>query len=70
MTSQQIEQLVKMANQIAVNFGQERDLTEASRRTSEHMEKFWTRAMREQLASYASSGGEGISPAVAMLLKE
>jgi len=61
----QISQLVKMANQIALNFGAERDLTEASRRTAEHMEKFWTRLMREQLADYIRAGGEGVSPAVA-----
>lgn len=63
MTSQ-VDHLVKMANQIALNFGERRDLEQASRRTAEHMLKFWTRDMREQLTGYISSGGEDVSPAV------
>lgn len=64
MSAQQTERLVRMANQIALNFGEERDLTLAARRTGEHLQKFWTPAMREQLADYATAGGEGLSPAV------
>lgn len=63
--AEQIAHLVKMANHIAVNFGEQRDLIDASRRTAEHLEKFWTPRMREQLAHYVRAGGDGISPAVA-----
>jgi formate dehydrogenase subunit delta len=68
MTRQQQEHLAKMANQIALNFGEKRDLKLAAQRTSEHLEKFWTHAMREQLAEYAKSEAETLSPAVRLLL--
>ena len=70
MSGQRIEQLVKMANQIALNFGEQRNLTEAARKTGEHLGKFWTRAMRDQLANYAADGGASLSPAVKLLLEQ
>lgn len=70
MSGQQIDQLVKMANQIALNFGEQRNLTEAARKTDEHLEKFWTRAMRDQLANYAADGGASLSPAVKLFLEQ
>ena len=68
MSGQQIEQLVKMANQIALNFGESRDVALAAQRTGEHLQKFWTAAMREQLSAYAVEGGAGLSPAVKRML--
>ncbi|MEP4148704.1 MAG: formate dehydrogenase subunit delta [Halioglobus sp.] len=70
MSGQQIDHLVKMANQIALNFGEQRNLTEAARKTGEHLEKFWTRAMRDQLATYAADSGVSLSPAVKMVLDQ
>ncbi|TDG13621.1 formate dehydrogenase [Seongchinamella unica] len=70
MTGQQIDHLVTMANQIALNFGEQRNLNEAARRTAEHLQKFWTPAMRQQLAAYAQAGGDGLSPAVSLLLEQ
>lgn len=70
MSGQQIDHLVKMANQIALNFGEQRNLTEAARKTREHLDKFWTRDMREQLSTYAEEGGEAMSPAVSLLFKQ
>ncbi|KAA1194144.1 formate dehydrogenase subunit delta [Pseudohalioglobus sediminis] len=67
MSGQQIDHLVKMANQIALNFGEQRDLSRAAQCTAEHLEKFWTRAMREQLSAYADAGGEDLSPAVRLV---
>jgi formate dehydrogenase subunit delta len=64
MPGGQTERLVSMANQIALNFGERRDLKQAAERTGEHLQKFWTPAMRAQLAAYAEAGGEGLSPAV------
>ncbi|WP_076002338.1 formate dehydrogenase subunit delta [Pseudohalioglobus lutimaris] len=65
--SEQSEHLVKMANQIALNFGEQRDLKQAAQHTGEHLDRFWTRAMREQLSAYAASGGAQLSPAVRLL---
>ena len=62
--SNQVSHLVKMANQIALNFGAQRDLQRASSKTAEHLQKFWTRAMREQLARHAAGDTDGVSPVV------
>ena len=59
MSGQQIDHLVKMANQIALNFGERRNLSEAAHKTAEHLKKFWTPDMRQQLATYAEEDGEG-----------
>lgn len=68
MTVQQIQSLVKMANQIALNMAAWGDEDAVARQTAEHLEKFWTRAMREQLLEFWRAGGEGLSPAVARVL--
>ena len=70
MSGQQIDHLVKMANQIALNFGEQRNLTEAARRTAEHLQKFWTPTMRQQLAAYSQAGGDALSPAVSLVLEQ
>ena len=70
MSGQQIDHLVKMANQIALNFGERRNLSEAAHKTAEHLKKFWTPDMRQQLATYAEEDGEALSPAVSLLLQE
>lgn len=62
--SSQINQLVKMANQIALNFGEHRDPEAACRKTAGHLQKFWTRGMREQLSSHIEAGSENVSPVV------
>ena len=64
MAAQQTDHLVKMANQIAINTGAARDAELSAQRTGEHIRKFWTPAMREQLQAYREQGGEGLSPAV------
>ena len=70
MSGQQIDHLVKMANQIALNFGSERDLIQAAARTREHLKKFWTRDMRGQLAAHAEAGGDDLSPCVRQMLEQ
>lgn len=63
----QLEHLVKMANQIALNLGAGYDDTEAAQRTSEHLSRFWTPQMRRQLADFWREGGE-VTPIVAAAL--
>ena len=70
MSGQQIEHLVSMANQIALNFGEKRNLIEAARKTGEHLEKFWTRAMREKLSIEAAGSEVPLSPAVNLMLEQ
>lgn len=67
MSPQQIDHLVKMANQIALNLGEQRNPELAAAKTAEHIGKFWTRDMVRQLADHIRNGGEGMSPVVAGL---
>ena len=68
MTGRQIEHLVRMANQIALNLGAECDVEAAVRGTREHLSRFWTSAMREQLLAHWRGSGEGLHPAVAAVM--
>ena len=68
MTARQIDHLVRMANQIALNFAAWGDEDVAVAKSGEHLEKFWTPAMRQQLAEYRQSGGEGLSPVICRAL--
>lgn len=61
--ARQIEQLVKMANQIAMNLGAGHDDAAAASRTGEHIGRFWTTAMRRQLIEFWREGGE-VAPVV------
>lgn len=68
MAAKQIDQLVKMSNQIALNMAAWGDEQEVVRMTGEHMNKFWTPAMCRQLLSHHNNGGDGLSSVVAMVL--
>ncbi len=68
--SSRIDQLVKMANQIALNCGERRDPETAAQKTAEHLQKFWTRDMLEQLAQHAASGGNDVSATVQTALAQ
>jgi len=70
MPSKQLEQLVKMANQIALNTGAHNNAEDSARRTGEHIQKFWTRAMQEKLIAHWREGGDGLEPVVIKALSE
>ena len=57
----EVEQLVKMANQIAVNFSFHDDPVE---RLIDHLQRFWAPSMRRQLLEYHQAGGSGLNAAV------
>ncbi len=63
---QEVEHLVKMANQIADNFSFHEDAVE---RISDHLRRFWAPSMQQKLISLDNSGGEGLKPAVREALK-
>ena len=69
MSGRQIEHLVRMANQIALNTGAQVDAELSVRRTGEHIRKFWTPAMRDQLVDYWRQGGDGLEPVVISVLE-
>ena len=64
----QINHLVKMANQIALNMAAWGDEEAVAVKTGEHIEKFWTRAMREQLLDFWRADGEDLCPVVCSVL--
>jgi formate dehydrogenase subunit delta len=68
MSEGQINHLVKMANQIALNLAAWGDEEAVAVKTGEHIEKFWTRAMREQLLDFWRADGEDLCPVVCRVL--
>ena len=58
---QEIEQLVKMANQIADNFSFHEDAVD---RLADHLQRFWAPSMTKKLLEFQQAGGDGLKPAV------
>jgi formate dehydrogenase subunit delta len=57
MSSEGPEQIVKMANDIGNFFRSETDRQVALDGISNHINKFWTRRMRQRLLTYVQQGG-------------
>ena len=70
MADEQLQHLVRMANQIALNLGEQRDPEGAAHRTGEHLHRFWTVDMRRQLVDYWQGGGDELSTAAAMAAEQ
>jgi formate dehydrogenase subunit delta len=68
VTAKQVDHLVKMAEQIALNLGAGQD-DAGAQRTAEHMRRFWTPAMCRQLVLFWRAGGE-VSAVVAAALQQ
>lgn len=64
---QEVEQLVKMANQIADNFGFHED---AAERLADHLKRFWAPSMLRSLAEINAAGGNGLKPTVRTALEK
>jgi formate dehydrogenase subunit delta len=63
---QEIDQLVKMANQIADNFSFHEDAVD---RLVDHLQRFWAPSMRKQLIELLEDGGEGLKSDVVAAVK-
>ena len=57
MSSEGPEQIVRMANDIGSFFRAEPDRKAALDGISNHINKFWTRRMRQRLLDYVAHGG-------------
>ena len=57
----ELDQLVKMANQIAANFRFHEDCAD---RLATHINRFWAPVMRQQLKDHARSGARDLDAAV------
>ena len=62
----EIDQLVKMANQIAANFSFHDD---GVVRLANHLERFWAPVMRKQLREYSAAGGAGLDGMVVQAIQ-
>ena len=63
----EVEQLVKMANQIAENFSFHDDSVE---RLADHLQRFWAPSMRTQLIAFHQNGGPGLKPDVVAAIEQ
>ena len=63
---QEIDQLVKMSNQIADNFSFHEDAVD---RLADHLQRFWAPSMRKKLIEFLEAGGEGLKPDVIAAVK-
>ena len=63
---QEIDQLVKMANQIADNFSFHEDAVD---RLADHLQRFWAPSMRKKLIEFLDAGGGGLKPDVIAAVK-
>ena len=61
-----VDQMIKMANQIAENFACYDDQVD---RTADHIQRFWASKMRNKLSAYIESGGGGVSEPAVQALK-
>ena len=57
---QEVEQLVKMVNQIADNFSFHDDAVD---RIADHLQRFWAPSMQEKLIEFERMDGAGLKPA-------
>jgi len=64
--SQEIEQLVKMVNQIADNFSFHDDAVD---RTRDHLKRFWAPSMHRKLIDYVDANEVDLRPAAREALK-
>ena len=63
---QEIERLVKMANQIADNLAFHDDSVE---RIADHLRRFWAPSMQKKLMDFDASQGAALKPAAREALK-
>lgn len=57
----QNETLIKMANQVGDFFGADPDKSQANLEIANHLNRFWTLDMRQQIAKYVSEeSGAGL----------
>jgi formate dehydrogenase subunit delta len=64
---QEIDQLVKMANQIADNFSFHEDAVD---RLADHLQRFWAPSMRKKLIEFMQTGSDGLKPDVIAAVKQ
>ena len=69
MSDEQLQHLVKMANQIALNLSAFGDESVVADKTADHLRRFWTPAMRGELSAHWRAGADDLSPVVCRALE-
>lgn len=62
MSDQQLQNLIKMINQIGANNTHHGDDTDAAVVVAGHLQKFWAPSMKNMLIEYADRDGAELSP--------
>ena len=65
----QIENLVKMANDIAVFFEAEPDRSVAVHAIADHLKKFWDPRMRRAIIEHSRDGGFGLAETARLAIR-
>lgn len=63
MSQSELDRLIQMINQIALNNSSAGDENAVAEMIAGHVRKFWSRRMKEMLAEYVGQGGEALHPA-------
>ncbi|AXS83673.1 MULTISPECIES: formate dehydrogenase subunit delta [Marinobacter] len=69
MSDQQLQNLIKMINQISINNLHHGDEDQAAEVVATHIKKFWARSMKQQIIAYAESDGLELSPVSRLAVK-
>lgn len=65
MSASQIDHLVKMANQIALNLAAAGDDDTVAEQAYDHMKRFWSPLMKQQITAYLEKDVGDLTPASA-----
>ncbi len=63
MSQSEMDRLVQMINQIAINNISAGDENAVAEVIAGHVQKFWSRRMKQMLSAYVEQGGEELHPA-------
>lgn len=69
MSDQQLQNLIKMINQISDNNLHHGDEAEAAEVVATHIRKFWARSMKQQISDYAMSDGTDLNTVSRLAVK-
>jgi formate dehydrogenase subunit delta len=64
-----VQQLVRMANDISNFFSSDPDKDAAADQVANHLRKFWEPRMRDQIRRYVGEGGVGLSSVALQAVK-
>ncbi|WP_328187819.1 formate dehydrogenase subunit delta [Marinobacter sp. OP 3.4] len=69
MSDQQLQNLIRMINQISDNNLHHGDEGEAAEVVATHIKKFWARSMKQKIIDYAESDGTELSTVSRLAVK-